>query len=250
MIKKVIHYVWVGKNPLSDLAKACIESWKKFMPCCEIIQWDETNFDVNANQYCKETYETEKWAFCSDYIRLYVLYKHGGIYMDTDLELIKPIEQYLNHKAFLSFENANYFQSGLIATESENLWIKHLLDFYNNKKFIKANGKMDLTPNTTTITVLSKEMYPELRLDNTEQHLDNFSIYPKEIFCANEFAGKVKIMPETCSIHHYAGSWVPKTFSFKFKQFVKNFIGTRNVQIIRAKKAAKQVAAGEIGLKY
>ena len=100
MIPKIIHYCWFGKNPLSDLAKKCIDSWKKYCPDYEIIEWNEENFDINSNVYVKEAYDSKKWAFVTDYVRLYALDKCGGIYMDTDVELLKGIDVFLENEAF------------------------------------------------------------------------------------------------------------------------------------------------------
>ena len=152
MIEKKIHYIWFGSNPLPPLAKKCIESWKKFCPDYEIVEWNETNFDVNQNIYTKEAYENKKWAFVSDYVRLYALYHHGGIYMDTDVEVLKNLDDYLNHDAFSGFESSNAIPTGIIGAKKGNYHIKQLLNEYNDRHFILPNGEMDLTTNVTTIT--------------------------------------------------------------------------------------------------
>ena len=104
MIPKVIHYCWFGKKPLPPLAVNCIDSWKKFCPDYEIIEWNEKNFDINSNTYVREAYENKKWAFVSDYVQLYALYNYGGIYMDTDVQVLKPLDAFLNDQAFSGFE--------------------------------------------------------------------------------------------------------------------------------------------------
>ena len=106
-IPKIIHYCWFGNNELFPLAKHCIESWKRYCPEYEIICWDENNFNVNSNQFVKEAYECQSWAFVSDYVRLYALYQHGGIYMDADFELIRPIDELVDTEKALSFLKLN-----------------------------------------------------------------------------------------------------------------------------------------------
>ena len=146
MIPKKIHYIWVGGNPLTPLAEKCIESWKKYCPDYEIVRWDESNFDVNQNQYCKEAYENKKWAFVSDYIRLKVLYEEGGIYMDTDVEVVKPLDKFLSNPAFSGFENDTMIPTGIIASEKNNPWVDKLLKKYDDKHFIKKNLPVSFIP--------------------------------------------------------------------------------------------------------
>ena len=117
MIPKKIHYCWFGKNPLPEQTKQYIETWKKYCHDYEIIEWNEDNFDINQNQYCKEAYEAKKWAFVSDYVRLKVLYDNGGIYMDTDIEVIKPLDDLLQYNWFAGFEAEDRIQTGVIGAE-------------------------------------------------------------------------------------------------------------------------------------
>ena len=105
MIPKIIHYCWFGGKPKPELAEKCIESWKKFCPDYEIVEWNEGNFNINSNLYVKQAYEAKKYAFVTDYVRLYALYTQGGIYMDTDVMVLKPLDEYLNHEAFSGFES-------------------------------------------------------------------------------------------------------------------------------------------------
>ena len=115
MIPKKIHYCWFGRGEKPELAKKCIKSWKIYCPNYEIIEWNEENFDINSNQYLKEAYENKKYAFVTDYVRLFVLYTQGGIYMDTDVEVIKPLDEYLHHEAVSGFENTTQIPTGLMA---------------------------------------------------------------------------------------------------------------------------------------
>ena len=143
-IPKVIHYCWFGKNPLPELAVKCINSWKKYCPDYEIIEWNENNFDLNSVTYVKEAYEAKKWAFITDYVRLFVLYEYGGVYMDTDVELLKPIDSFLTLDAFSGFESSNAVPTGIISSRKNFKFIKELLDYYNDKHFKNDDGTYKL----------------------------------------------------------------------------------------------------------
>lgn len=207
MIPKKIHYVWLGKGKKSELTEKCIDSWKKHLPDYEIIEWNEDNFDLNCNKYLKQAYENKKYAFASDYIRLYVLYEYGGIYMDTDVEVIRNLDCFLDNKAFSGFENNNYIPTGIIACERKNRWIKYLLDDYNNISFIKENGTFDLTTNTVRITNTTKANY-NLKLESSYQNLGDVVFYPYDYFCPKDWeTGIINITENTYTIHHFNGSW-------------------------------------------
>ena len=118
-IPKVILYCWFGRGEKPELAKKCIESWKKYCPDYEFKEWNEDNFDIHSNKYVEQAYNARKFAFVTDYVRLYALYYEGGVYMDTDVEVLKPIDEFLKHKAFSSFENNNTIPTGLMASEKE-----------------------------------------------------------------------------------------------------------------------------------
>ena len=222
MIPKIIHYVWVGGKPLTPLAERCIESWKKHCPDYEIKRWDESNFDINENQYCKEAYDSKKWAFVSDYIRLKVLHEEGGIYMDTDVEVIKPLDSFLIDPAFSGFENETMIPTGIIAAEKGNGWINNLLKDYANRKFIKADGTYDMTTNVTLITENTKRQFPEIQLNNTMQRFEEVVFYPKDYFCPKSQVNyKTYLTKNSCAIHHFNSSWyTPKQ---KLKKKVKKF---------------------------
>ena len=152
MIPKKIHYCWFGGNPLPQDAKDYIESWKKYCPDYEIIRWDESSFDINSVPYVKEAYENRKWAFVTDYVRLYALYTQGGVYMDTDVELLKPIDCFLEHEAFSGFESETSVPTGIMASEPKQKAIGDLLKDYDGRHFVNDKGELDLSTNVEAIT--------------------------------------------------------------------------------------------------
>ena len=180
-IPKKIHYCWFGGNPLPELAQKCIASWKKYCPDYEIIEWNESNFDINEGDYAREAYEAKKWAFVTDYVRLKVLYDYGGIYMDTDVEVLKPLDPLLEYEAVSGFESDTDIPTGLIASVKNHSMIFELLSEYNSLHFIDSNGEPDLTTNVMRITrTFTKHGF---KPNNTMQSINNFTLLPKDYLC-------------------------------------------------------------------
>ncbi len=206
MIPKVIHYCWFGRGEKPELAVKCIESWKKQCPDYEIMEWNEDNFDVNINQYVKEAYEARKFAFVSDVARLYALYNYGGIYLDTDVMVIKSFGDYLNNKGFFSFENKYGVQTGVIAFEKNAEIVKEFLDNYDTRTFITENKTYDLTTNVAAITATLLEK--GLVINNQYQVVDGITIYPQNIFCPDlSRLEDSEYMKDTVTIHYFSSSW-------------------------------------------
>ena len=206
MIPKKIHYCWFGRGEKPVLAKKCIQSWKKYCPDYEIIEWNEDNFDINSNQYVKEAYDNKKYAFVTDFVRLLVTYTYGGIYMDTDIELVKPLDEYLNHEAVSGFENESQLQTGLMACRKEFPLFKELLNFYDSIHFINDDGSLNLTTNVETITNIMKNhgFIP----NGKYQEIEGLALYPKNIFCPEHSKlNDLDYMKDTVAIHFFSGSW-------------------------------------------
>lgn len=221
MIPKIIHYCWFGKGPKNDLAFKCIESWKRVLPDYQIKEWNEENFDISQNTYTKEAYDSRKFAFVTDYVRLYALYFEGGVYMDTDVEVLKSYTPFLNHKAFSGFETDGNVPTGMMAAEKGSIWAKELLDGYADRKFILDNGQFDMTTNTAVITqyMISKGLV----LNNTYQDFPGLcTMYPADFFCPKDHrTGKIKCTKNTVCIHHFAGSWLDHGFWSDFRHNLK-----------------------------
>jgi mannosyltransferase OCH1-like enzyme len=209
MIPKIIHYCWFGSKPLPELAVKCIESWKKYLPDCELKLWDKTNFDINTVQFTAQAAKVKKWAFVADYLRAHVIFYYGGIYLDTDVELLKPYDDVmLQNKCFSGFENVEYVNPGnIFAGEKGCIIAKELMDFYSSYNFIKKNGELNQIP---IPEIFSNILFKYgLQQNNTYQELDVITVYPTEYFCPKNFqTGILTITDNTYSIHHYDGSWV------------------------------------------
>lgn len=210
MIPKRIHYCWFGGNPLPELAKKCIDSWKKFLPDYEIVEWNENNFDISFCKYAREAYESKKWSFVSDYARLKIIYENGGIYLDTDVEVVKNMDVLLNQKALIGFENEKSVNSGnIIASEKGNSVIKEMLDVYESLSFKNEDGSLNLTacPVYNTEILINRGLVQ----NNTLQFLNDVTVYPTEYFCAKNYdTGILTVTDNTYSIHHFDGSWISK----------------------------------------
>ena len=233
MIPKIIHYVWVGNNPKSDLILKCIESWKKYCPDYKIKEWNNDDVAQINNSYVKEAFQCKKWAFVSDYLRLYALKTQGGFYFDSDLEITQPIDDFRYEKFVSGYENYNGTYSPItafMAAEKNNKIISDLFSEYDNLHFI-INGKMDQTTNTKRISeYLRKNFNLKTPYDGTQttKLCDKHIIYPSYYFCTPE---KYK---ENYSIHHFNGSWLDPSEKKAYSRKLYFKIG--DLKLIRFKK--------------
>lgn len=207
MIPKIIHYCWFGRGPMPELAIKCIESWHRYMPDYAYKLWNEENFDVNSNLYVKEAYETRRFAFVTDYVRLYALYTEGGIYMDTDVEVLKPYDDLLSLSAFTGYEGSKAYPpvTGTMASEAGGAWVTEQLSAYDNAHFIKPDGSLDLTTNTARISeIMRKNGFVQ---NGKKQIYKDLHVFPVEYFCPRQTTGEVLITKDTYCDHHFMGSW-------------------------------------------
>ncbi|MDR1753718.1 MAG: glycosyl transferase [Eubacterium sp.] len=206
-IPKIIHYCWFGGNPIPEKYKRYMESWKKFCPGYDIMEWNERNYDIMQNKYICEAYKSKKWGFVTDFVRLDVVYQNGGIYFDTDVELIKPLDTLLSNKAFMGFEDGEHVNTGLGFGAEKNLGIiRELRDHYLNIKFLNEDGTYNLTvcPVHQTNCLLKHGLVQ----NNAKQIVEGIAIYPSEYFSPKRWdTGKTRITANTFSIHHFSASW-------------------------------------------
>lgn len=207
MIPKILHYCWFGGKALPALAERCLESWRRCCPDFEIRQWNEQNFDLSQTpEYVRQAMEAGRWAFVTDYVRLAVLVEHGGVYLDTDVELVKPLTPFLHHRAFAGFESETAVQTGLLACEPGFDLFRQFLAHYDTAVFRRADGSLDVTTNVEVLTRLCLEH--GLRLNGQKQEAAGLTVYPKEVFCPVEFeSGRLHRTRKTVAIHWFSGSW-------------------------------------------
>jgi hypothetical protein len=233
-IPKKIHYCWFGGNSYPELVERCIKSWTIYCPNYEIIEWNESNFDINSNLFVKEAYNAKKWAFVSDYVRLYVLLKYGGIYLDADFELLKNLDVLVeNTTAFTGYQEESTIPAAIMGFSPQNVWIEAMLAYYADRHFVDKKGNLDMTTNSIIITLLSKKhfnykggdkiinpgkvkLFPDIY----------FAPYKKRIIGDNIFSlSNYNINRDiTYGVHHGVGSWYDNTINRKISVGIKGAI--------------------------
>lgn len=212
MIPRIIHYCWFGHNPKPKLILNCIDSWHRLCPDWKIIEWNEDNYDVLASEYTKAAYEDKNWAYVADYARFDVLYKQGGVYFDTDVELLRPIpDELMREEAFTGFETPSKVAPGLVfGTTPGQGFLREVLDNYSSKRY---------STNETVVDILTKLLEKHgLVGDNSEQTVCGVKIMPTEYFgCFNHEIQAFEKTSNTISIHHYYASWRPWYSKTKFR---------------------------------
>lgn len=235
MIPKTINYCWFGDGELSSLNRKCIKSWKDKCPDYKIIEWNETNYDISKTpQFVQDAYKKHEWSFVSDYARLDIIYNNGGIYLDTDVEVLKSLNVLLkNSNGYMGFESEEFVNSGLgFASEKGNKIIAQMMQFYRNISF-DEKSKINYTCPVINTKVLKEN---GLLLNNKLQVINGIKILPTEYLCPkNIYTGKTKITSKTVSIHYYNASWLSsgRKAKFKFIIIVKKILPKKIVSRIR-----------------
>lgn len=215
MIPKIIHFCWISNDPYPELVNRCIDSWKKYLPDYEFKKWDVTTFDMNSVPYVKQAYKQKKWSFIADFIRLWALKNYGGIYLDSDVELLKPLDDLLNQKAFVCFEHhatEEYpiLEAAVLASEKNGRWISKAFEYFENKNFVDENGICDVTPIPYPMALKTKELF-DVKFNNTTQRFDDLTIYSRDYFSPkSNHTNEIILSDNTYAIHHFSGTWLPK----------------------------------------
>ena len=197
MIPKIIHYVWVGNNPKPKDIKKCMKTWKKHLKDYKIIEWNESNFDISSHPFVKKAYEAKKWAYVSDYIRMYAIYNYGGIYLDTDVLVLENFDKFLNNKVFVGFERENYPFTAVFGAEKKNKFIKKLLDYYDNLDAYNFDFENNNTISVSNILISEYGCSKE----NKEQLLkDGIKVYKDDILCNPS--------KNSTTVHIFTGTWL------------------------------------------
>ncbi|SHH68266.1 glycosyltransferase family 32 protein [Clostridium grantii] len=234
-IPKIIHYCWFSGKEKPNIVKKCIYSWKEKLPNYEIKEWNEDNFDININMFVRQAYNSGKFAFVSDYVRVYVLYKYGGIYLDTDVEVLQSLNKFLEHESFWGFEEKNYIATSTIGARKGNPLIKEFLDTYENKRFVKENGSIDTLTNVSVVSEMIQEY--GIKLNGEYQEIEGLcTIYPQTYFSPYDYINCYsKANANSFTTHHFFKSWLP--FSDRVKTYLKVYlakvIGGKNIALLR-----------------
>ena len=221
-IPKIIHYCWCGGATKPKSVQRCIESWKKYCPDYKIKEWNESNLNITINDYTQQAYEAKAWGFVPDFLRLWIIYNYGGIYLDTDVQIVRNFDSLLNESGFAGFEDNEHISFGLgFGAEARNHLIKKQMHVYDNLKFFNADGTLNRTPSPTYITsiMMAEGFHTD---DGNIQRINGFACYPSEYFCPKNFAtGITKVTKKTYSIHQFDASWYSKEEQLQRKQWEK-----------------------------
>ncbi|MBR4320886.1 glycosyltransferase family 32 protein [Treponema sp.] len=244
MIPKIIHYCWLGGKDFPIDVENCINSWKKNLPDYEFKLWSEKNFDINSNSWVSEAYKRKKYAFVSDYIRVWALYNYGGIYLDCDVEVIKSFNDLLKYKAFFGLECTLLPETAVIASEPNLEWVKVFMDYYNSHDFLDCNGKERSIANNILFPKIIEDYF---KIDYFSYSFDIISndlkIFPSEYFSPLNYLTKQKnITDNTYTIHKFNNSWAEQK-RMNLKSFILNslmlVLGKKRFAKIKYKKFVK-----------
>lgn len=216
MIPKIIHYCWFGKNQKSDFILKCIDSWRKNLPDYQIIEWNESNCNINNScEFVKQAYANKKWAYVSDYFRLVALKEYGGIYLDTDVEILKSFDDLLENSFFCCFESEGFLCTAVIGSEKNNKLISNFLEIYKDLEF----GEIPNSKLLYDFLLHNKKCVTNSRCELDEKGV----IYPSDYFSPKDFyTKKIKLTENSYAIHHFDGTW--KSGGKKFKDGIQNIL--------------------------
>ena len=207
-IPKIIHYCWFGSNPIPELELKCINTWEKYFPDYELMFWNETTFDLNKYAFAKQAYEKKYFAFVSDFVRAFALQKYGGVYLDTDLEVLSNFTELLEEKeVVLGFENKTFVGTAMMATIPNHFIFNEFVKYYENLSFVNSKGDVEIIANPSILAEILKKI--NIQLNGQEQFVDGVKVFKREFFFPKKLAeGNFRVTDETLAIHHFGGSWL------------------------------------------
>lgn len=245
MIPKVIHYCWLSNDPLPKKIQFCIDSWAKKIPDYEVVLWDFNRFPKDRSTWVSEAFDAKKYAFAADYIRFYALYNYGGIYLDSDVEVLKNFDEFLNLPYMLGCENlSGNIEAAVIGAEKGFVPFKKMLDYYEGRHFVNTDGSFNSTPVPRLMDKILGDEYKFVKIDNPAEFRNNpdeLCILPNDYFSpVHLLTMKLEKTPRTVAIHHFAGSW--ESNSYKFRKKMQKLLGHRvSLAIIKAKSILKSL---------
>ena len=207
MIPKIIHYCWFGQGEMPERDRKCMESWKLFLSDYEFKLWNEDNFDIHATKFTRQAYEKRKFAFVADYARLCALEQYGGLYLDTDVEVLKNLDEFLKYDSFIGFEEDEILHFGTVGACAHTYWVRELMSYYEKKSFIRWNGRFNKTPIAILLSRIMKKHGVDLSDSSTHREYRGFHILPKDYFNAYSYRTGLNITENTHSLHYYNPSW-------------------------------------------
>ncbi|MDR3598466.1 glycosyltransferase [Clostridium sp.] len=230
-IPKVIHYCWFGGKDKPQLIGECINSWKENLPDYKIIEWNEKNFNIEEFDFSKKAYNAKKWAFVADYCRIWVLYNYGGIYLDTDMEVLKSLDEFIKNESFAGIERDQIINAAILGAKAKNEFIKKIINYYDDIDFMDYIDDLEkiAIPNIITELAAHEGYMGNKKIENVRNII---TIYSKEYFYPkNHSWERADITKNTYTIHHYEGSWRSKTKigKSKFKQILINIFGYERI---------------------
>ncbi|GAA4892407.1 glycosyltransferase [Flaviramulus aquimarinus] len=237
MIPKIIHFCWLSGDDYPELIKKCMESWKTKLPDYEFVLWDTKKFDINATLWTKQAFDKKKYAFAADYIRLYAVYKYGGIYLDTDVEVLKKFDDFLSLPYFIGNQYDGFPEAAIFGAEKNADWLQECLKYYKNRSFVKEDGSLDTVvlpeimqsqiKKTKTIALMTPSDIKNI--SKTIINNNTLYLFPSEYFSPKNFkTNKILKTKNSYTIHHYDSAWL--SFMNKKRLKLESLIGVSNAE--------------------
>lgn len=241
-IPKIIHFCWLSNDEYPKKIKSYIEGWREKLPDYEFVNWNFERFPIEKSRWVREAFEEKKYAYAADYLRLYALYHYGGIYLDTDVEVVKSFDDLLHLPYFVGTEGDEYIEAAVIGSQKNNKWIGEALAYFEDRSFIKPDGSYDMItlPRVLRSVTATKYKTHEITPDEDIQKVlaegkNLIGLFPKDFFCAKDMGtGEIQKTKNTYTVHHFAMSWIPKNKKAisDLKRFLMKTFGIRRIEII------------------